>query len=234
MRGTVKMSVWTLAAVSLAGSAALHGQSVPVLRKGELEATAVGGFNFGGSLSSVSQTAFNQGASNVEIVTPSSNGSIGLQLAVSAARKLLANVEWTYIAGGRIEYTQDYFLAAPGSVTQRTTVDGHASTMDFNGGVEYLFPMSRLPRVIPFVFAGGSAFRSAEDLSYAAIGESPNTAGATFSGRVRQYHAAADAGLGLRYYFNEHIGVRVEGRVYKARDLGSFGRLAFGIFYRFR
>jgi hypothetical protein len=210
---------------------AAHAQSVPVLRRGELELTALGGFNVGGTLSSVATTAVNSGATPLQVVTPSSNGSIGLRLGANVSRRFLVTIEWTYIAGGRIEFTQDYFLARQPPTTQRTTVDAHASTMDFNGGVEYLFPIASTKRVIPFVLAGGSGLRSAGDLTFAAIGDAP---GQSFSGRFRTFHAAADVGGGLRYYFNERVGFRVEGRVYKTRDLGVFGRLAFGLFYRFR
>jgi len=222
---------WIAAAIWLTLATIAYGQSVPVLRRGELEATVLGGFNFGGSLSSVSTTAVNSGATPLQVVTPSSNGSIGLRLGCNVTRNLLITVEWTYIAGGRIEFTQDYYLAEPPYKTQRTAVDAHASTMDFNGGVEYLFPLSHAARVIPFVLAGGSGLRSAGDLTFAAIGDAP---GNTFSGRFRDFHAAFDAGGGLRYYFSEHIGFRVEARFYKTRDLGNFGRLGFGIFYRFR
>lgn len=225
------MKALAVSAIYVVGSMAAHAQSVPVLRGGELEAAAIGGFNFGGSLSSVSTTAFNRGASSVQIVTPSSNGSIGLRMAASVSRKLLIAVDWTYVAGGRIEYTQDYFLAQQPLTTQRTMVDAHASTMEFGGGAEYLLPLSRAPRTIPFLFAGGSGLRSAGDLTDAAIGASP---GQTFSGRFRDYHAAVDAGAGLRYYFSERIGFRAEGRCYRTRGLGTFGRLGFGIFYRFR
>jgi len=208
-----------------------HAQSVPVLRAGELEATALGGFNTGGSLSSVTTTAINSSAIPLQVVTPSSNGSIGLRITGNVTSTFLVTIEWTYIAGGRIQFTQDYFLAEPTPTTLRTSVDADASTMDFNGGVELLVPVKRSKRVIPFGFLGGSALRSAGDLTYAAIGSAP---GNSFSGRFRTYHAAVDGGAGLRYYFNERVGVRVEGRVYKTRDLGVFGRLGLGIFYRFR
>jgi hypothetical protein len=210
---------------------AVSAQSVPVLRQGNLELTAIGGFNGGGSLSSVATTAVNTGATPLQVVTPSSNGSIGLRFSGSLTRRLLATVEWTYIAGGRIEFNQDYYFAQAAPTTLRTTVDAHASTMEFNGGLEYLFPITRAKRLIPFASVGGSAFRSAGDLTFAAIGGPP---GNQFSGRFRTYHPAIGEGGGLRYYFGERVGFRVEGRLYQARNLGVFGRLGFGIFYRFR
>ena len=232
----VIMNVWLMRAVALValltyGCGLGRGQSVPVLRGGELEATVIGGFNFGGILSSVSTTAVNTGAIPLEVVSPSSNGSIGLQFGASLSRRLVFTAEWDYIAGGRIEYTQDYYLAQLPPTTLRISVDAHASTMEFSGGAQVLFPLKKTARIIPYLCGGAGALRSAGDLTYASIGGAP---GQNFSGRFRTYHSVVDAGPGLRYYFSEHVGFRVEGRYYNARVLRTFGRVGFGVFFRFR
>lgn len=220
-----------LIALVLAGGPLGRGQSVAVLRKGELEITALGGFNFGGALSSVSTTAVNRGATPVEVVTPSSNGSIGLQFTASLTRRLLLTAEWAYIVGGRVEYIQDYYLAQQPLTTQRISVNANASTRDFGGGAQFLFPLKQTARIIPYTFGSAGSLRSVGDLTYASIGGPP---GQNSSGHFGINHLAVNVGGGLRYYFNEHVGFRVEARVYRATDLGTFGRLGFGLFYRFR
>jgi hypothetical protein len=223
----------TLAMLTAVGQERPGGaaQSVPIPRAGNLEISGLGGFNFGGSLSSVNATAANQGATPVEVVSPSSNGAIGLQAAASVTNRLLITTEWAYIPGGRMSLNQDYVLPENPPRTRRISVNGRASSMDMNAGVSYLFPLARVLQTIPYVLAGGGAIQSTGDVQTASIGDKP---GQTFSGRSRTYHRAVYGGSGLRYYFGERTGFRVEMRAYRAREVGAFGRLVFGVFYQFR
>lgn len=208
-----------------------RGQSVPVPARGNLELSGLGAFNFGGSLSHVNATAVNRGADPVEVVSPTSNGSIGIEFAASVLPRLLLTGQWGYIPGGRIQFNQDYYLAEKPITTRRTTVDGRASTMEIGGSAQLLLPLRRARQVIPYVLAGAGTLRSAGDLQVASVGGAP---GQTFSGRFRTYQLALHGGGGLRYYFTEHTGFRVEMRAYRGWTAGAFGRLAFGIFYQFR
>jgi len=215
-------------------AAPARSQSVPVFSGGNIEGALIGAFNFGGSLSSVAARAVNGNADPIDIVTPSSNGSIGGQLAISLSRHLLIAIEGAYVAGSKVQFTQDYFLApAPGgtATTQRTSVDARASTVDLNAEVQYRFVVRRMPRTVPYLILGGGVLRSSGDLTLAIIGDIP---GKSSSGSFRTYHAAVHSGGGVRYYFTERAGFRVEARVYNSRDLNTFGRLGFGVFYEFR
>lgn len=141
----------------LAFAVAARGQessSVPVLSRGDVELSGFGGFNVGQSFTRVSTTAFRAGLSPLNIVTPSSNGSIGGAGRVSISKRFLVDAEISYVGGGHLIFNQDYVLNQTPLIEQRVSVDAHSSAVLATGGGRYLFPTSRRSHLVPFVGGG--------------------------------------------------------------------------------
>ena len=222
------------AVLTLLAAPAAFGQGVPVLKRGNVELGGFGGATFGSSINQLSTAGFVARGANVAqqtFLTPSSNGLAGAHFGLALSRNFVLYGEVAYLAGGRFQFNQDVYVTDATRVEQRITADGSLNSVDFNGGLEYRWQTRRIPKLVPYLTAGVGGLRSSINLQQAALGQSP---GLKFSGTFTETQAAGNGGGGIRYFFTEHAGLRVEMKGYKGEQGLGFGRLAFGLFYQFR
>ncbi len=166
-------------------------QSVPIPKAGNVEISGIVGFNFAGSSSSVSTTAVNTGATPLDVASPSSNGSFGAQVSVAISRPLLLAAECSYIAGGSIQFNQDYYLAQQPISTRRTAVSAGSKILDLNGSLQYAIPLRINHKTVPYAIMGMGILRSSSSIQLAAIGLTP---GAIVADRFSRYSLALNGG----------------------------------------
>jgi hypothetical protein len=141
------------------------------------------------------------------------------------------------------EYSYFPQVAAPSTGTIATAIEGLPSAIafkvntnisfsDVHGGVHIRIPIHEKPIVPYLAFGVGTLIHSDQTgtISVPSFNETlkfTQTGGADF---------AFNAGGGLRYYFNQRYGIRVEAKVYKPTGTfnSTFGKVEFGIFYQFR
>ena len=211
-----------LSLVMAASSA--FGQGVPVLKKGNFEIGAFGGSTFGSGIGQL-----NTQINGRPYATPPSNGAIGTHFGLAASSHVVVYGEWAYLVGSRAEANQDLYLT--NGTGSRASVDGHLNAMDVNGGLEYRFQPKKSPKLVPYFLAGVGGIRSSVDFSQSQIG---TTKGSAFTSSIHQTSLVGTAGGGVRFFFTEHAGLRVELKGYEGQHSVHFGRLAFGLFYQFR
>ncbi len=76
----------------------VSGQGIPVLQQGDLEVGVFGAFNFGAGLGILARNLAARGTNPINIVTPSSNGSVGAQFNWAPAWRIRLYTEASYPA----------------------------------------------------------------------------------------------------------------------------------------
>jgi hypothetical protein len=229
--------------------AAAQAQGVPVLQRGNVEVSGFGTSNFGSTLGGLSARNSSPGMPPFSIVTPSSNGGGGVQGTYSFAARWRIYCEWSYIAGGKIDFNQVYAFAVPNSITNSQSLSATTSAWNADAGAQYLFLLHRLPKIVPYLSAGLGALGTRGGSSGSTVGGPIGTL-YSFSNSVQAQTLVGSGGVGARYYFTERAGLRFEidgffglsqsaGNVSvngAASPLSSgnphFGRAVFGFFYQ--
>ncbi len=247
----LRIGVYPLAMLAIGVAAIPAGaQGVPVLQRGNLELSGFGLSDFGSTTGGIISAGSAPGVPPFSIVTPSSNGGGGVQFDVAVARRVRLYAEWSFMAGGRVEFNQDYFLATGNPTTTRQSLIAETSTWDAQGGAQFLLPMKALPRFVPYVSGGLGVLGTRGGGSGAIIGASANTP-FSYSGSVQTRAVTGSFGIGARYYFTERAGLRFEldgflgwgpatttlslaaTTLAVANEPPRFGRVGFGVFYQF-
>jgi hypothetical protein len=197
-------------------------QNVSVPLAGEIELAGVGGFNAGAVASRVSSAAFGAGLAPVDFITPTSNGTVGGQIAISIRTRLLVTEEFSYVAGGRVIFNEDFTLNQLPLTSQQISVNGHSSALLATAGIRYRIPLERAQRFLPYAGVSVGGLRNHVALSQSIIGESP---GETFSGSAATFHPLGEFSAGVRYYFSEKVGILTEGGAFRGPDVPLFGRV---------
>jgi hypothetical protein len=177
-------------------------------------------------------------AQNVSVVRANSievGPFVGLTYGLDAIR-VLEGGNVTYAVTSRIlpyiEYS--YF---PGLVRSFNVPGFSGNTRvpfsDIHAGVHIRFPIHESP-LVPYAVAGiGALIYPERTLTF-----QPNSSG--FAPNPIPIPGTSDLavnfGGGLRYYFGQRWGARLEGKVYKPTGeyTGVFGKVEVGIFYQFR
>jgi hypothetical protein len=152
---------------------------------------------------------------------------VGANLTFAANKYILPYVEYSYFP---------QFAAPVGSFIPSSgvayTVSKNISFSDFHGGVHIRIPIHEKP-IVPYLAFGVGTLEHSDQSGTITISSFNQTlpffqaGGADF---------AINGGGGLRYYFNQRYGIRVEAKVYKMTGTfdNTFGKVEFGIFYQFR
>ena len=110
------------------------------------------------------------------------------------------------------------------------------SLLDYNFGVHL---RKRLPNsnIVPYVVAGVGGIHSPRSEQFAVEKRNGNrVTGFTPTTLPAQDKFALNYGAGLRWYFSENVGVRVELKGYRSslKNFENFGRLTFAVFWQSR
>ena len=169
----------------------------------------------------------------MSVLTPSSNGEVGVHAGVALSSRFVVYGEAAYLAGGRLDVNRDFYVRNDANpVEQRAYTDGRLGSFDINGGFEYRWQTKRNPKLVPYISGGAGAIRTNVNLQQGSLGLA--RPGQTYSTSTRNTSAVGNGGGGVRYFFTEHAGLRVEMKGFKGESGISFGRLSFGLFYQFR
>lgn len=153
----------------------------------------------------------------------------GGNLAYAVTRPVMLYGEFTYFpeVGGGIPTGGGFSIAQGGVVSYAYT----PAIEDIHGGIHIRFPIKE-HHVVPYAAAGVGVLRFSSSTFTAFVtvpGQSqpfvfPNLTASTAT------KAAANFGGGLRFYFTEKFGMRLEGKAYKAADTDVFGKITIGFF----
>lgn len=212
-------------------AAAAIGQDVAVVRSGDFYLQGFGGFNFYGGVNRISTTAIAPGLTPNQLLTPNTNGNVGVQAEFSFTRHFAFEAEYSYNAGGSLSFNQDYVVSENPERLRRVQVDAHSSSRIGCGALIYRIPLQSAPRLVPYVAIGTGVVRTHFALSQAIIGDVP---GETFSGSTKANDMVGLAGIGSRYYFTERLGFVTELRVFAGPNVRTLGRLTVGVFFKAR
>lgn len=206
-----KPHIFTAAALTLLVAAPVLAQGVPIFHRGVLD---VGGFGlsaFGSSLGgvSVSGSSLAFGTSAFTVGAPTSNGGGGFRSAWAATRRIRLYGEWSYIGGSAAAFNENHIVQGAPPTNQQVTLNAQTSFSNFTGGLEYLFPLTRWPKIVPYVQAGAGALRIGGGASVSTIGGTP-APGQVFSNRILDFRGIGTGGAGVRYYFTDRAGLRFE------------------------
>jgi len=215
----------------LASTASLFGQGVPVLKRGNVELGGFAAFTFGGS--ATVPLDFSQfGLSKAQYSPPQSNGGGGVHAGVALSKHVMLYGEYAFLTGGKADIVDDaYNRNAPAQT--RVYANAKNNSTEFEGGVEVRFETRKAPKLVPYFSVGAGIVRTSGSLSQGSIGSSPPGPQSTFSGVLHATNIAANGGGGVRYFFTEHAGLRVEAKGFAGDGDLRFGRLVFGLFYQF-
>ena len=104
---------------------------------------------------------------------------------------------------------------------------------DVHGGVHIRFPVRENPLAPYAVFGMGVVAYKARTLTFAGSTTNPNTPPPPPIRLKASSDFAVNFGGGVRYYVSQRLGMRLEGKAYKAtgRFDDVFGKLEIGLFY---
>ena len=196
-------------AISMLCPFSTFAQGVPILIPGNLDVTAFGTSAFGSSLGSVtvSSSGIPSEKGTFTVGAPSSNGGGGVRATWAITRRIRLYAEWSYIAGSRNNVNTNWILAGPPESTRQITLNVDTSFNDVIGGLEWLFPIVRNPKLIPYLQVGAGTIIPGGSVSGSNIGATP---GGTFSAAIQGARVVWSGGSGIRYYFTERAGLCVE------------------------
>jgi hypothetical protein len=153
----------------------------------------------------------------------------GANLTFAANKYILPYAEFGYfpqVASPSISSIKINILGSPYTSTE------NISFKDFHGGVHVRLPIHEKP-IVPYLAFGMGVLSSPTVTGLVTVTE--------FNQLVpflqpAQTSFAVNGGGGLRYYFNQRYGVRIEAKVYKPTGTlnSTFGKVEFGFFYQFR
>jgi hypothetical protein len=191
--------------------ASSFAQGVPILQRGNLDVSGFGLSTFQSSLGgvSVSGTSLAFGAAAFSVGAPSSNGGGGVRVAWAAARRIRIYGEWSYLGGSRNDFNEHHIVEGTPPTTQQVTLKASTSFQNAGGGVEWLFPILRTPKLVPYVQTGLGTINITGGASVSTIGRAPSPED-TFSSRIEDTRLVWGGGAGFRYYFTERAGLRFE------------------------
>lgn len=157
---------------------------------------------------------------------------VGGNLTYAINRVVLPYVEYSYFPEVARPLTPSQ---VPSNATQ-VRANRNISFSDFHGGVHLRIPIHEKP-IVPYLAFGVGAlthFDAKVRYSYVnAFGQQSQTDEITSPGGAA---FAVNGGGGLRFYFGQRWGMRVEAKVYKPTgDFNStFGKVEVGLFYQMR
>src|SRR5690349_8031156 len=134
MRGWLVSAAFLVPAIGFA-------QDVAIVRSGDLHIQGMGGFNLVGGVNRVSTTALGAGLTPSQLLTPNTNGSIGIQADYSFLRRLSVQVDYSYLAGGSLGFNNDYVLDESPPRLRRVAVDAHSSARIGSGTLLIRLPL---------------------------------------------------------------------------------------------
>jgi hypothetical protein len=156
-------------------------------------------------------------------------GMGGGNLAYAITRQVMLYGEFTYFpkVGGGLP-TGAAFDSQGGHVEYKYT----PSIDDIHGGIHFRIPLGER-HIVPYAAAGVGVLRFAPS-TFTATVTVPNASPFVFSDLKADAvtKAAVNFGGGVRFYFNEKFGMRLEGKAYKAADTKVFGKITIGFFYQ--
>lgn len=203
-----RKSIW-LVGLTLAAASGVFAQTASIVRPNSWE---LGGF-VGGSY----------GVDDAHYI-----GGVNLTYAVT--RRILPYTEFSYFPGIGRSITKTF----PGSTDTFSYVQS-VPFADFHGGVHIRLPIKEKP-IVPYLVIGvGGLHHFARDvkISVPIQGSQPIQLTVPVPGGT---DFAVNFGGGIRYYFNQKFGMRLEAKAYKsAGDFSDvFGKVEVGFFYQFR
>ncbi len=221
------MRHWLAVAFLIQGLA--FAQDVAIVREGDLHIQGFGGFTFIGGVNRISTTALSSGLTPAQLLTPNTNGSIGVQVDYSFTRRFMVQADYSYLAGGSLAFNRDYVLDETTSRLRRVSVDAHSSARIGNVSLLVRLPLVRSPRLVPYAGVGAGFVRTHFELKQAVVGDAP---GQTFSGSTKANDLVGSAGAGTRYYFTERLGLTVDLRFFAGPGTRTLGRASVGVFFK--
>ncbi|MGA3187429.1 MAG: outer membrane beta-barrel protein [Bryobacteraceae bacterium] len=156
-------------------------------------------------------------------------GFVGITEGLDATR-VLGGGNLTYAATSVILPYVEYSYFPP--IVRQLNFDGlpgytRVPFNDFHGGVHIRIPIHD-SRIVPYLVVGlGALVYPARQIYISGEPSIPVQRTADF---------AVNFGGGVRYYFSQHWGTRVEAKLYKPTGeyTGVFGKVEVGLFYQFR
>lgn len=204
---TIRLSIYALM-LTLPLASVVRAQGVPPVRKGTFELNGAVGYTYG----------IDEGAGDRSRVLG------GGTLSYAVSKVFLPYVEYTYFPA--------FSRTTNGTLSNGVTFVSNYSTPlnDFHGGVHVRIPI-RESRLVPYGVIGFGVLHAPQrnaNIVYS-NGSTQNPKQDSFT------DYATNFGGGFRYYFNQHYGVRLEGKVYKPTGTITdiFGKLEGGFFVQF-
>jgi hypothetical protein len=156
---------------------------------------------------------------------------VGGNLTFAVNKFILPYVEYSYLP-----QVAKPVLGTAATSGSPFTVNTNISFSDFHGGVHLRFPIHEKPIVPYLAFGVGALTHSSQSGTGLIINPSPFPPSPFTFTQTGGSDFAINGGGGLRYYFNQRYGIRVEAKVYKPTGLfnNAFGKVEFGFFYQFR
>jgi hypothetical protein len=145
-------------------------------------------------------------------------------------RHILPYVEVSYFPGITREVSGTF-----GGTGEPFTVTFQQPITDFHGGVHLRLPIKE-SKVVPYLVFGVGLLRSSAT-SYTARFRTPDGGMDEITNPIPSSNDFAfNTGGGLRYYLNQRLGFRIEGKVYKPSGnfTNPFGKIEGGFFIQFR
>jgi hypothetical protein len=154
----------------------------------------------------------------------------GANLTFAANKYILPYVEFGYFPQVASPTPQSIKIIIPSGTAY--TFSESISFTDFHGGVHVRLPIHEKP-IVPYLAFGVGGLSSSAASGNVTLTETGQVAPFV---QAAQTSFAINGGGGLRYYFNQRYGIRVEAKVYKPTGTfnSTFGKVEFGFFYQFR